>query len=74
MICNTVGSSNRERDYLNMLDRNMVDGIITGAHTLHWKEYVNRSSTIVALVRFGPEIPMVGLTMLMVVSWQQRSC
>ena len=31
MICNTVGSSNRERDYLNMLDRNMVDGIITGA-------------------------------------------
>ena len=36
MICNTVGSSNRERDYLNMLDRNMVDGIITGAHTLHW--------------------------------------
>lgn len=35
MICNTVGSSNRERDYLNMLDRNMVDGIITGAHTLH---------------------------------------
>ena len=25
MICNTVGSSNRERDYLNMLDRNMVD-------------------------------------------------
>lgn len=61
MICNTVGSSNRERDYLNMLDRNMVDGIITGAHTLHWKEYVNRKHTIVALDQdFGPEIPMVG--------------
>ena len=61
MICNTVGSSNRERDYLNMLDRNMVDGIITGAHTLHWKEYVNRKRTIVALDQdFGPEIPMVG--------------
>ena len=28
MICNTIGSSNRELDYLNMLDRNMVDGII----------------------------------------------
>ena len=61
MICNTVGSSNRERDYLNMLDRNMVDGIITGAHTLHWKEYTNRKHTIVALDQdFGPEIPMVG--------------
>ena len=61
MICNTVGSSNRERDYLNMLDRNMVDGIITGAHTLHWKEYVNRKRTIVTLDQdFGPEIPMVG--------------
>ena len=31
MICNTIGSSNRELDYLNMLDRNMVDGIITGS-------------------------------------------
>lgn len=30
MICNTVGSSNRERDYLNM-----VDGIITSALQCH---------------------------------------
>ena len=61
MICNTVGSSNRERDYLNMLDRNMVDGIITGAHTLHRKEYENRKHTIVALDQdFGPDIPMIG--------------
>lgn len=61
MICNTVGSSNRERDYLNMLDRNMVDGIITGAHTLHRKEYENRKHTIVALDQeFGPNVPMIG--------------
>lgn len=61
MICNTVGSSNRERDYLNMLDRNMVDGIITGAHTLHKTEYANRKHTIVALDQdFGPEIPIIG--------------
>ena len=61
MVCNTVGSSNRERDYLNMLDRNMVDGIITGAHTLHKNEYVNRKHTIVALDQeFGPEIPLIG--------------
>ena len=61
MICNTVGSSNRERDYLNMLDRNMVDGIIAGAHTLHKNEYANRKHTIVALDQdFGPEIPLIG--------------
>lgn len=61
MICNTVGSSNRERDYLNMLDRNMVDGIITGAHTLHKDEYKNRKHTIVALDQeLGPDIPMIG--------------
>ena len=61
MICNTVGSSNRERDYLNMLERNMVDGIITGAHTLHHKEYANRKHTIVSLDQdFGPEIPLIG--------------
>lgn len=61
MICNTVGSSNRERDYLNMLDRNMVDGIITGAHTLHKKEYANRKHTIVALDQdLGPNVPMIG--------------
>ena len=61
MICNTIGSSNRELDYLNMLDRNMVDGIITGSHTLHVEEYLKRKRTIVSLNQdFGPEIPMVG--------------
>lgn len=61
MVCNTIGSSNRELDYLNMLDRNMVDGIVTGSHTLHVEEYRKRKHTIVSLDQdFGPEIPMVG--------------
>lgn len=62
MICNTVGSSNRERDYLNMLDRNMVDGIITGAHTHPKTEYAEQKAyRIVALDQgFGPEIPIIG--------------
>lgn len=61
MICNTIGSSNREIDYLYMLDRNMVDGIITGSHTLHVDEYLKRKGKIVSLDQeFGPEIPMVG--------------
>ncbi|WP_373212304.1 LacI family DNA-binding transcriptional regulator [Ruminococcus sp. 5_1_39BFAA] len=60
MVCNTIGISNREKEYLDMLDRNMVDGIITGAHTLDGEEYLKRKKTIVSLDRdFGPEIPMV---------------
>lgn len=35
MICNTVGISNREKEYLGMLERNIVDGIIVASHTLH---------------------------------------
>ena len=32
MVCNAVGVSDREREYLDMLERNIVDGIITGSH------------------------------------------
>lgn len=61
MVCNTIGNSSREMDYLNMLDRNMVDGIITGSHTLHVEEYLKRKGKIVSLDQeFGPGIPMVG--------------
>lgn len=60
MVCNTVGTSNREKEYLEMLERNMVDGIITGAHTLEVEEYVKRNKPIVSLDRdFGPKVPVV---------------
>lgn len=60
MICNTVGISNRERDYLDMLERNMVDGIITGAHSLEDDDYLNLSKPIIALDRdFGGKIPLI---------------
>ena len=61
MVGSTIGVSNREREFLDMLDRNMVDGIITGSHTLEGDEYLKRKRTIVSLDRdFGPEIPMIG--------------
>lgn len=61
LIGNTIGISNREREFLDMLDRNMVDGIITGSHTLEGDEYLKRKKTIVSLDRdFGSRIPMVG--------------
>ncbi|MDC7287875.1 LacI family DNA-binding transcriptional regulator [Blautia schinkii] len=61
MVCNTIGISNREKEYLDMLERNMVDGIITAAHTLEDTEYLKRKKPIVSMDRdFGPQIPMVG--------------
>lgn len=60
MICNTVGISNREQDYLDMLERNMVDGIIAGAHTLDDDVYTNISKPIIALDHnFGERVPLI---------------
>ena len=44
-----------------MLERNIVDGIITGSHCLDGEEYVRHEKPIVSIDRdFGPEIPIVG--------------
>ena len=34
MICNTVKARNAELEYLDMLNRHIVDGVITGVHSL----------------------------------------
>lgn len=61
MVCNTIGISNRERDYLDMLSRNMVDGIITAAYTLDAEDYLKHDEPIISLDRdFGPKIPIIG--------------
>lgn len=61
MVCNAVGVSDREREYLDMLERNIVDGIITGSHCLDGEEYLKHEKPIVSIDRdFGPEIPIVG--------------
>lgn len=61
MICNTVGISDREQAYLDMLERSMVDGIITGSHCLEGEAYLEQKKPIVSIDRdFGPQIPIVG--------------
>lgn len=61
MVCNAVGISHREQEYLEMLERNMVDGIITGSHCLDAEEYLRQTKPIVSLDRdFGPQIPIIG--------------
>ena len=61
MVCNTIQESDREKDYIDMLNRHIVDGIITGVHSLDMKEYLNLQHPILALDRYiGDSIPIVG--------------
>lgn len=60
ILCNTVGTKNRELDYLKMLRAHKVDGLILGNHELHYEEYMKVSFPIVALdINLGENIPVV---------------
>lgn len=60
MVCSTVRERNYETEYLNMLKRHIVDGVITGVHSLDIDEYLNTDLPIVAFDRIlGPDIPVV---------------
>jgi len=62
MICNTIKVHNCELEYLDMLNRHIVDGIITGVHSLGIEEYLKINKPIVALDRYlGDNIPIVGV-------------
>lgn len=61
MVCNTIGISDREQEFLDMLERNIMDGLITAAHTLDQGEYIKQTKPIVSIDRdFGPGIPLIG--------------
>ena len=60
MLCNTVKEENAELEYLDMLNRHIVDGVITGVHSLDVEEYLKIHKPIVALDRYlGEDIPVV---------------
>jgi len=60
VVCNTIQKSDREREFLDMLRRRAVDGIITGSHSLDIEEYLAVKAPIVTLDRrLGPGIPVV---------------
>lgn len=62
MLCNTVKESNAELEYLDMLNRHIVDGVITGVHSLDVEEYKKIHKPIVALDRYlGDHIPVVAV-------------
>ncbi len=60
LLCNSQLDPVKEREYVDMLKRNRVDGIIMGSHTLQVEEYKNLSSPIVTIDRqISSEIPYV---------------
>jgi DNA-binding LacI/PurR family transcriptional regulator len=60
LLCNASNNSVREKEYIAMLQRNQVDGIIIGSHTLKLEEYMKLKLPIVALDRYlGKDIPVV---------------
>lgn len=60
MLCSTTQKENGEKEYINMLNRQMLDGIIVGTHTLDVEEYNGTSKPIISLDRYiNDEIPIV---------------
>lgn len=61
MICNAVRQSTNEEEYLSMLDRNIVDGVLTATHSLKHEQYFRSHKPIVSFDMFyhEGEIPMV---------------
>ena len=59
MLCTTEKEFNA---YLDMLNRHIVDGVITGAHSLAVEEYKKIHKPIVALDRYlGEDIPVIAV-------------
>lgn len=60
MLCCTIDTSNREKEYFDLLDKSIVDGIITATHTENDEEYLKINKPIVSLDRdFGNKIPLI---------------
>ncbi len=62
MLCNTSIAGNAELEYLDMLNRHIVDGIISGVHSNDIEIYQKMKKPIVALDRYlGEDIPVVAV-------------
>ena len=62
MLCNTLKDVNAEEEYLDMLNRHIVDGVISGMSSLDESVYSKIHKPIVALDRYlGEDIPVVAV-------------
>lgn len=51
LVCNSLLDRKKEKEYIDMLKSNQVDGIVMGSHTLDVEEYVNLNYPIVTFDR-----------------------
>lgn len=62
MVCSTDKEKNYERQYLDMLKRHIVDGVVTGVHSLDVGYYQDIMQPIVAFDRYiSDNIPVVAI-------------
>lgn len=60
LLCNSYQDSVKEKDYIEMLKRHQVDGIIMGSHSLETSEYIKTDLPIVAIDRnLSDKIPFI---------------
>ncbi len=60
MVCNCVKTRDKEKEYIDMLERNMVDGLITCALALEDSAYQRIHKPIVSMDHnLGDEIPLI---------------
>lgn len=59
MVCNTIDIENRQKGFMDMLDRNMMDGIISCVDPL--PDFISRRGRpIVSMDRnWGPDVPII---------------
>lgn len=60
MVCNCVKTRDKEKEYIDMLERNMVDGLITCALSLEESAYQGISKPIISMDHdLGEDIPLI---------------
>ncbi|WP_194948084.1 LacI family DNA-binding transcriptional regulator [Actinomyces trachealis] len=59
LICSSMGNVEREKQYLDLLLSNRVDGIITGAHNENITEYATVRMPLVSIDREIPGVPNI---------------
>ena len=60
IICNSENDPAKEREYIEMLEANQVDGIISSSHNLGIDDYERVSAPIIAFDRnLAPNVPIV---------------
>jgi LacI family sucrose operon transcriptional repressor len=60
LICNSLHEKEKEKEYINMLKRNQVDGIIMASHIVNINNYLKLNLPLVSLDReLGSRVPYI---------------